>query len=104
MTFSYLDAYALRQHVPGLPGTVVKSSSSLTSCRPALVVLATTGTPIETYRGRISTDDRYVTLSDVTGADEGSYTVRDAQGDIKKKVCLNVKGKSKTCAPTLDLF
>ncbi|XP_047454540.1 uncharacterized protein si:dkeyp-77h1.4 [Mugil cephalus] len=58
---------------------------------PALVIRTNTGTTTKPYRGRISVDDRYVTISDVTGADEGSYAVSDAKGDIKKKVCLNVK-------------
>ncbi|XP_041649379.1 putative uncharacterized protein DDB_G0290521 [Cheilinus undulatus] len=58
--------------------------------RPALVLLTSTGLSREGYQGRISVDERHVTLSAVTGADEGSYTVRDAKGDIQKKVCLNV--------------
>uniref|UniRef100_A0A3B4ULA1 Si:dkeyp-77h1.4 n=1 Tax=Seriola dumerili TaxID=41447 RepID=A0A3B4ULA1_SERDU len=43
------------------------------------------------YLGRISVNERHVTLSAVTGADEGSYTVRDAEGVIQRKECLNVK-------------
>ncbi|XP_039973446.1 uncharacterized protein si:dkeyp-77h1.4 isoform X2 [Xiphias gladius] len=59
--------------------------------RPALVLLTRTGLSREGYQGRISVNERQVTLSAVTGADEGSYTVRDAEGVIQKKVCLNVK-------------
>ncbi|XP_073340737.1 uncharacterized protein [Pagrus major] len=59
--------------------------------RPALVLLTSTGMSREGYQGRISVSERQVTLSAVTGADEGSYTVRDADGHIQKKVCLNVK-------------
>lgn len=73
---------------------VEESSPSVTfsSCRPALVLLTSTGISRDGYQGRISINERYVTLSAVTGADEGSYTVRDAQGVIQKKVCLNVRG------------
>uniref|UniRef100_A0A4W5LP05 Si:dkeyp-77h1.4 n=1 Tax=Hucho hucho TaxID=62062 RepID=A0A4W5LP05_9TELE len=43
------------------------------------------------YQGRLSVNERRVTLNAVTGADEGSYTVRDTNMKIMKKVCLNVK-------------
>ncbi|XP_036930828.1 uncharacterized protein si:dkeyp-77h1.4 [Acanthopagrus latus] len=59
--------------------------------RPALVLLTSTGMTRDGYQGRVSVNERQVTLSSVTGADEGSYTVRDAEGHIQKKVCLNVK-------------
>ncbi|XP_020504753.1 uncharacterized protein si:dkeyp-77h1.4 [Labrus bergylta] len=59
--------------------------------RPATVLLTSTGLSREGYAGRISVRERQVTLSAVTGADEGSYTVRDAKGDIQRKVCLNVR-------------
>lgn len=73
-----------------------EGSSSLTfpSCSPALVLLTITGMTREGYRDRISVSERQVTLSAVTGADEGSYTVRDAKGEIQRKVCLNVRGES----------
>lgn len=48
----------------------------------------------EGYHGRIGVTERHVTLKAVTGADEGSYTIRDDKGDIRKKECLNVKGES----------
>ncbi|XP_040900129.1 uncharacterized protein si:dkeyp-77h1.4 [Toxotes jaculatrix] len=59
--------------------------------RPALVLLTSTMMSREGYQGRISANEHHVTLSTVTGADAGSYTVRDAEGVIKKKECLNVK-------------
>ncbi|XP_056236208.1 uncharacterized protein si:dkeyp-77h1.4 [Seriola aureovittata] len=59
--------------------------------RPALVLLTSTGLSREGYLGRISVNERHVTLSAVMGADEGSYTVRDAEGVIQRKECLNVK-------------
>ncbi|XP_046888342.1 uncharacterized protein si:dkeyp-77h1.4 [Hypomesus transpacificus] len=59
--------------------------------RPALVLFTQTGVSRDGYQGRISVSDRKVTLNVATGSDEGSYTVRDAEGTIKKKVCLNVK-------------
>ncbi|KAM4736021.1 uncharacterized protein FYW61_006330 [Anableps anableps] len=59
--------------------------------RPALVVLTATGDSTEPYRGRINVSERSITISAVTGVDEGSYTVRDNKGVIKRKVCLNVK-------------
>lgn len=44
------------------------------------------------YQGRLSVNEHRITLNAVTGADEGSYTVRDTNMKIMRKVCLNVKG------------
>ncbi|XP_035018535.1 uncharacterized protein si:dkeyp-77h1.4 [Hippoglossus stenolepis] len=59
--------------------------------RPALVLLTSTGISRDGYQGRISVNERNIGLSAVTGADEGSYTVRYAEGAILKKVCLKVR-------------
>ncbi|XP_074509339.1 uncharacterized protein LOC141778786 [Sebastes fasciatus] len=59
--------------------------------RPALVLLTSTGMSRDGYQGRISVNERHVTLSTGTGSDEGSYTVRDAEGVIQSKICLNVR-------------
>lgn len=60
------------------------------------MLMTLTGMPREGYEGRIGVDDRHVTLSTVTGADAGSYTIRDAEGDIQQKICLSVRGERKT--------
>lgn len=57
------------------------------------MLLTSTGMSREGYQGRISVRKSHVTLSAVTGADEGSYTVRDVDGQIKNKLCLNVRGE-----------
>lgn len=57
------------------------------------MLLTSTRIAREGYEGRIVVNDFHVTLSAVTGADEGSYTVRDAKGDIERKVCLNIRGE-----------
>lgn len=57
------------------------------------MLLTSTGEPIVGYQGRIRVSQSHVTLSAVTGADEGSYTVRDVDGKIKNKLCLNVRGE-----------
>uniref|UniRef100_H2U1W6 Si:dkeyp-77h1.4 n=1 Tax=Takifugu rubripes TaxID=31033 RepID=H2U1W6_TAKRU len=59
--------------------------------KPALVLLTSTNMSREGYQGRISVSGGHVTLRAVTGADEGSYTVRDADGKIQIKLCLNVR-------------
>lgn len=58
------------------------------------MLLTAAGSSTEPYQERISVSERYVTLSGVVGADEGSYTVRNNKGVIQKKVCLNVKGEN----------
>lgn len=59
--------------------------------RPAMVLFTRAGSSPEPYQGRISVTEHSVTLSAVTGVDEGSYTVKDNEGAIQKKECLNVK-------------
>ncbi|XP_012994736.2 uncharacterized protein si:dkeyp-77h1.4 [Esox lucius] len=63
--------------------------ANLTS-RPALVLLTQGGLSRAGYQGRLSATEHRVTLNAVTGADEGSYTVKDVNKEIKRKVCLNV--------------
>uniref|UniRef100_A0A3P9PCB4 Si:dkeyp-77h1.4 n=1 Tax=Poecilia reticulata TaxID=8081 RepID=A0A3P9PCB4_POERE len=97
-TLEQISKYGGNFHIPVLnvnpPITLEYKPSSveanLTS-RPAMVVLTATGVSTEHYRDRITVGERSITVSAVTGADEGSYTVRDNKGVIKQKVCLNVK-------------
>lgn len=58
-----------------------------------MVLLTSSGNYRGGYEGRISVSQSHVTLSTVTGADEGSYTVRDAKGTIMNRLCLNVIGE-----------
>ncbi|XP_059195243.1 cadherin-related family member 5 isoform X2 [Centropristis striata] len=69
------------------PSTVEANQTA----RPALVLYTSSGMSREGYQGRIHVSERQVILSAVTGADEGSYTVRDGEGVIQRKNCLNVK-------------
>ncbi|XP_030605197.1 uncharacterized protein LOC115794080 isoform X1 [Archocentrus centrarchus] len=90
----YGDKFSI--HVAGVAGpiTLEYRSSAIEAnqtAKPGLVILTATGTSTELYQGRVSANDRFVTLSGVTGADEGSYTVRDNKGHIQRKVCLNVR-------------
>uniref|UniRef100_A0A3B3WLT3 Uncharacterized protein n=1 Tax=Poecilia mexicana TaxID=48701 RepID=A0A3B3WLT3_9TELE len=97
-TLEQIIKYGGNFHIPVLnvnpPITLEYKPSSveanLTS-RPAIVVLTAAGFSTEPYQGRITVGERSVTVSAVTGVDEGSYTVRDNQGVIKQQVCLNVK-------------
>lgn len=57
------------------------------------MLLTRVGTVRESYQGRISVSEKHVILKTVTGADEGSYTVRDDEGNIRIKLCLNVRGE-----------
>ncbi|KAK7887024.1 hypothetical protein WMY93_026645 [Mugilogobius chulae] len=58
--------------------------------KPALVLLAASGTPRDGYNDRIVIGEKTLTLRAVTGADEGSYTIRGPKGEVKTKMCLNV--------------
>lgn len=45
------------------------------------------------YAGRLSVTDKKVTLHSVRMSDEGSYIVLDREGKIRRRNCLNVRGK-----------
>lgn len=59
---------------------------------PAHILLNRSNIPIEEYMHRLSSNEKKITLHSVTGADEGSYTVLDSDGKVRKRTCLNVKG------------
>ncbi|CAL9705519.1 unnamed protein product [Knipowitschia caucasica] len=59
--------------------------------KPALVLLAASGTLSDAYHDRIVVGEKLLTLRAVTGADEGSYTISGDKGEIKTKMCLNVR-------------
>lgn len=62
---------------------------------PALELLTADGSFQEGYEGRLSINEQRLVLKAVTGADEGSYTITEANGKVSKKICLNVKGEKK---------
>ncbi|XP_061675734.1 uncharacterized protein si:dkeyp-77h1.4 [Syngnathoides biaculeatus] len=63
--------------------------ANLTS-KPAQVLLTRTGDVRTSHRDRISVTDHHVVLRSATRADDGSYTVTDAQGIARIKICLQV--------------
>ncbi|XP_075897129.1 uncharacterized protein LOC142898194 isoform X2 [Nelusetta ayraudi] len=63
-----------------------------TSSRLPVILWTSVGVPTEGYLGRIEVVQHQVILKGATGADKGSYTVRDAKGNIQTKLCLNVRG------------
>ncbi|KAL6099361.1 uncharacterized protein ACO6RY_01196 [Pungitius sinensis] len=58
---------------------------------PPVVLLNQTAVPAEGYAGRLSVTEKRVTLHAVSMADEGSYTVLDREGKIRRRNCLNVR-------------
>ncbi|XP_076865687.1 uncharacterized protein LOC143517264 [Brachyhypopomus gauderio] len=58
---------------------------------PAVVLLNHSMIPIEEYRNRLSASEKKINLHLVTGTDEGSYTILDNDGKVRKRTCLNVK-------------
>ncbi|KAI5620478.1 hypothetical protein C0J50_19945 [Silurus asotus] len=62
---------------------------------PAKQILKADEIFLDGYEGRLrSTEQRFV-LRGVTVADEGSYTITDANDKVNKKICLNVKEHQK---------
>lgn len=60
---------------------------------PPVVLFNQTAVPAEEYAGRLSVTEKRVTLHAVRMADEGSFTVLDREGKIRRRNCLNVRGQ-----------
>ncbi|XP_055084079.1 uncharacterized protein si:dkeyp-77h1.4 [Periophthalmus magnuspinnatus] len=97
-TVKYGDNYHIPLDLPPPsppPGITLEyrplSLEATQTSKPALVLLAASGTPREEYKDRIIVGEKTLTLRTVTGADEGSYTIRGPKGEIKTKMCLNVR-------------
>lgn len=58
---------------------------------PPVVLLSQTAGPAGGYLHRLSVTEKRVTLHGVRGTDEGSFTVLDRDGKVKKRNCLNVR-------------
>ncbi|XP_068566947.1 uncharacterized protein [Cebidichthys violaceus] len=58
---------------------------------PPVVLYNQTAGPAEEYAGRLSVSAKRVMLHVVRMADEGSYTVLDREGKIRRRSCLNVR-------------
>lgn len=92
-TVKYGDSYHIPLDVPP-PITLEYKHISVEANqtnKPGLVLLTAAKTTREGYQDRIVVNEKHITLRAVTGADEGSYTIRDAKGEIHLKMCLNVR-------------
>ncbi|XP_026795855.3 uncharacterized protein si:dkeyp-77h1.4 isoform X1 [Pangasianodon hypophthalmus] len=58
---------------------------------PPIELLTPDGSLREGYEDRLSSTEQRLVLKAVTGTDEGSYTITEANGKVSKKICLNVK-------------
>ncbi|KAJ0054908.1 hypothetical protein NL108_007145, partial [Boleophthalmus pectinirostris] len=58
---------------------------------PPSVLLFNQSVLLEEYEGRLTVSERKVTLRSVRMSDEGSYTVLDKNGKVRRRNCLNVR-------------
>lgn len=58
---------------------------------PSVVLYNQTAVAAEDYVGRLSVSDKRVTLHSVRMMDEGSFTVLDREGKVRRRNCLNVR-------------
>ncbi|KAK2830751.1 hypothetical protein Q5P01_018682 [Channa striata] len=58
---------------------------------PAILLYNTSAVSAEEYVGRLGVSEKRVTLHSVRMTDEGSYTVKDREGKVKRRNCLNVR-------------
>ncbi|XP_075867884.1 uncharacterized protein LOC142877291 isoform X1 [Nelusetta ayraudi] len=67
---------------------------------PPVVLYNQTTVVAEEYVGRLSVTEKRVTLHSVRMSDEGSFTVLDREGKIRRRNCLNVREHQDFCHPT----
>lgn len=60
---------------------------------PPVVLYNQTAVSVEEYVGRLSVTEKRVTLHSVRMTDEGSFTVLDREGKVRRRNCLNVRGE-----------
>ncbi|XP_044027776.1 uncharacterized protein LOC122864431 [Siniperca chuatsi] len=58
---------------------------------PPVVLYNQTAVSAEEYVGRLSVSEKRVTLHSVRMTDEGSFTVLDREGKVRRRNCLNVR-------------
>ena len=61
---------------------------------PSVVLYNQTVVSAEEYAGRLSVSEKRVTLHSVRMSDEGSFTVLDHEGKVRRRNCLNVRGEA----------
>lgn len=94
----YGDHYDIHlNHVEGpialefRPSALPSNHTDTVPTEPPPVLLFNQTVLLEEYEGRISVSERKVTLRSVRMSDEGSYTVMDRTGKLKRRNCLNVR-------------
>ncbi|XP_029298433.1 uncharacterized protein LOC115015363 [Cottoperca gobio] len=96
----YGDPYSIHlNHVEGpitlefRPALVQPNHTELhhTTEPPALVLYNQMAVLAEEYVGRLSVSEKQVTLHSVRMTDEGSFTVLDREGKVRRRNCLNVR-------------
>ncbi|KAF1381955.1 hypothetical protein PFLUV_G00159390 [Perca fluviatilis] len=74
------------------PGLVQANHSEIHgTTEPPPVVLYNQTAVLPDYAGRLSVSEKRVTLHSVRMTDEGSFTVLDREGKVKRRNCLNVR-------------
>lgn len=63
---------------------------------PAVVLYNQTAVTAAEYVGRLHVSDKQVTLHAVRMADEGSFTVLDREGKVRRRSCLNIRGEERS--------
>ncbi|CAL9690851.1 unnamed protein product [Knipowitschia caucasica] len=94
----YGDHYDIHlSHVEGPVALEFRPSMSPTNqtdtvpTEPPSVLLFNQSVLLEEYEGRLSVSQRKATLRSVRMSDEGSFTVYDRNGKVRRRNCLNVR-------------
>lgn len=94
----YGDHYDIHlNHVEGpialefRPSAVPANHSDTVPTEPPPILLFNQSVLLEEYSRRLSVSERKITLRSVRMSDEGSYTVMDRTGKVRRRNCLNVR-------------
>ncbi|XP_072303340.1 uncharacterized protein [Eucyclogobius newberryi] len=73
------------------PSVGLSNQTDTDSTEPPPVLLFNQSVLLEEYEGRLSVTEKKVTLRSVRMSDEGSFTVFDRNGKMRRRNCLNVR-------------
>lgn len=78
------------------PILVQANQTEHTTEPPPVVLYNQTAVSAEEYVARLRVTEKQVTLHSVRMTDEGSYTVLDREGKVRRRNCLNVRGEERS--------
>ncbi|AWP21270.1 Hypothetical protein SMAX5B_015832 [Scophthalmus maximus] len=87
---NHVDGPVTLEFRPSLP-QLNQTETQRSTEPPSVVLYNQTAVAVDEYVGRLSVSEKRVTLHSVRMTDEGSFTVLDRDGKVRRRNCLNVR-------------